>query len=98
MPKTREEVLKDIQEHPENHIHNFDELTACCLVDRALNLSLMEAHSKFVDLRANPVTKCDVTEGPCACGAWHRLDENFEGDYKGFPTRKEYLESLNKKK
>ena len=63
--------LKDIQEHPENHRHAFGELSACCMVGGALDLSLMEAHSKYVDLGTNGGTRCDVVDGPCACGAWH---------------------------
>ncbi len=63
--------LKDIQEHPENHRHGFGELQACCIVGGAIDLSLMEAHSKYADLGTNGGVRCDVVDGPCACGAWH---------------------------
>ncbi|KKR09967.1 MAG: hypothetical protein UT37_C0007G0018 [Parcubacteria group bacterium GW2011_GWA2_39_18] len=100
MSKTHEEILKDIEEHPENHIHDFYGLSNCCLVEGVIDVSLIEAHSKFVNLGTNGSQRCDVTEGPCACNGWHSLDENGVGDfdYRGFPTRREYLESLNKKK
>jgi len=36
-----------------------------------VDLSIMEAHRKHVDLGTNGGVRCDVTEGPCACGGWH---------------------------
>jgi len=66
-----EEKIADIKEHPENHKHNFNELTACCIIDGAVDLSVMDAHSKYVDLGTNGGVKCDATEGPCSCGGWH---------------------------
>lgn len=68
---TAKEKIADIKEHPENHKHNFDELTTCCLIEGALDLSVMDAHGKYVDMGTNGGVKCDTTEGPCACGAWH---------------------------
>lgn len=67
----KEKILKDIIDHPERHRHTFNELTACCMIDGAVDLSLIEAHSQHVDLGTNGGVRCDTTEGPCACGAWH---------------------------
>lgn len=69
--KNRDERLKDILEHPGNHRHEFSDLTACCMVNGALDTSLMQAHSENAPLGKNGGTACDVTSGPCACGAWH---------------------------
>ncbi len=69
--KNKDEVLRDIKAHPENHQHNFMGLQQCCTIDNAINLELMEAHSKFASTGTNGGVECDVTEGPCACGAWH---------------------------
>lgn len=66
--KTFEDHLKDIKEHPESHAHEFTGLTECCMVNGALSLALMDAHPK---LGENGGQKCDVTSGPCSCGAWH---------------------------
>ena len=65
----RNEKAKDIREHPERHQHDFAGLNACCMVDGACDLSLMDAHRGTVPQR-NP-GGCDVRSGPCSCGAWH---------------------------
>lgn len=65
--RTYASVLKDIREHPERHQHSFDKLQRCCTVGRVVDLSLMEAHEGIV----GPSRRCDVSKGPCACGAWH---------------------------
>ena len=69
--KWREEKVKDIKEHPENHKHDFGGLQMCCWYEGSIDLQLMDMHSEHVDLGRNGGVKCDVTEGPCACGAWH---------------------------
>jgi hypothetical protein len=69
---TREEKLKEIKEHPERHRHTFDGLQACCFHGGALDLQLMEAHETHASLGTNGGRRCDVTRGPCSCGAWHR--------------------------
>lgn len=70
--RTYEERLEDIKKCPENHLHgDFGALVACCLINGAIDLSLMEAHSKHGLLGSNGGTACDVLSGPCACGAWH---------------------------
>lgn len=68
---TRQEKLKHIQEHPELHKHNFGELQQCSVVDGAIDLSLIDAHSQYVRMGTNGGQRCDVTSGPCACGSWH---------------------------
>jgi hypothetical protein len=65
---TRDEKLKDIREHPENHMHDFDGLQRCCFINGALDLALMEEHPAH---GYNGGQKCDVSRGPCSCGAWH---------------------------
>jgi hexokinase len=68
---TRQEKLQEIKEHPERHRHTFEELTSCCMHGDALDLQLMEAHAKYAPLGTNGGRRCDVSRGPCACGAWH---------------------------
>lgn len=65
---TDSEKLKDIQEHPEKHLHDFNSLTTCCMVDGAFAIRLMDAHAGLAGWNGS---KCDVKEGPCSCGAWH---------------------------
>jgi hypothetical protein len=66
-----DELVKDIKLHPERHRHIFEDLRKCCLIDGTLDLSAIEAHSKYVDFGYNGGVKCDVAKGPCSCGAWH---------------------------
>lgn len=68
---TREEKIEDIKMHPEDHHHSFDALTRCCVVDGAVDLSIMQAHQDYAPAGTNGGVRCDVTEGPCACGGWH---------------------------
>lgn len=60
--------LKEIKDNPDQHRHNFWELQACCTVNGAIDLMLMEVHP---ELGRNGGQKCDVISGPCSCGAWH---------------------------
>lgn len=62
--------LKDIREHPERHQHDFNGLSACCVVDGVFVIRLQEAH-EGISSRMNGGRRCDVTSGPCSCGAWH---------------------------
>lgn len=71
MARTREEVLKEIKEHPERHTHDFGGLQACCMFNGALDLQVMDWHSEFIDMGRNGGVRCDVRSGPCSCGAWH---------------------------
>lgn len=67
---TCEEILQEIKDYPEKHHHDFEGLQRCCFIDGALDLEVMQAHST-VNLGINGGVRCDVTSGPCACGAWH---------------------------
>lgn len=71
MSRTSDEVLRDIREHPENHRHSFGALTACCFINGAIVLMLMDAHQRYAPVGSNGGVRCDSTDGPCACGAWH---------------------------
>jgi hypothetical protein len=66
------EKLADIKEHPERHRHDFAALQQCCFVNGALDMRLMDAHEEHASLGSNGGRRCDVTSGPCSCGAWHR--------------------------
>lgn len=67
---THTERLKDVKEHPEKHKHqDLNELTACCMVGGAIDMSVWEAHEGSQG--RNGGRGCDVSHGPCACGAWH---------------------------
>ena len=68
--RTAKTVLADIKKHPDRHRHDFDELIGCCMIDGAIDTRIMEAHSE-ISTRTNGGVRCDVTKGPCACGAWH---------------------------
>lgn len=69
--RTHQDVLQHIKDHPEEHRHAYPVLVACCTIGGAIDLSLMEAHGRYVPLGTNGGTRCDVLSGPCACGAWH---------------------------
>jgi hypothetical protein len=68
---TREELINDIKNHPENHKHSFEELQNCCDINGIIDSYIMKLHSDHVDLGTNGGIRCDVVSGPCACGAWH---------------------------
>ena len=70
MKRTYEDVLKDIKERPSTHRHNFEGLQTCCMIDGMLDLRLIDAHSDG-SLGSNGGRNCDVSSGPCSCGAWH---------------------------
>jgi hypothetical protein len=65
---TKEEKLANILECPEIHHHDFDGLMMCCIVDGVVDTQVMDAHPA---VGYNGGQKCDVTKGPCSCGAWH---------------------------
>ncbi len=67
----RERVLADIKAHPENHRHDFSDLHACCVIGGVLDSGLLDAHATHAPIGWNGGRACDVTSGPCACGAWH---------------------------
>jgi len=66
-----QERVEDIKQHPEKHRHDFAGLQRCCFIDGALDMMVMEAHSQHAPTGSNGSSKCDVTSGPCACGAYH---------------------------
>ncbi len=70
---TNKELLQDIKDHPENHRHkNLDELQNCCTDNNGVvHIHLIDAHSRFAPQGINGGVACDVSEGPCSCGAWH---------------------------
>ena len=72
---TVEERIEHIEKHPEDHQHTFSELSGCCLVDGAVDSRLIDAHGWFDFAGENGGVSCDVTEGPCACGAHHLGDD-----------------------
>ena len=69
---TTKERLEDIKNNPQNHRHDFDGLIQCCLVDGAIDYQIIDAHPA---IGYNGGQKCDVFEGPCSCGAWHKNKE-----------------------
>lgn len=71
MALTKEKRWEHITKHPERHLHDFEKLIECCMVDGVIDTKLMQAHSDYVDFGSNGGRKCDVLSGPCACGAWH---------------------------
>jgi hypothetical protein len=66
-----EEKVNHIKQYPEKHQHTFAELQKCCFVKGALDMMVMEAHSIYAPVGRNDSSKCDVTHGPCSCGAYH---------------------------
>ena len=67
---TYEEKLKDIKDHPYDHQHSFEALQKCCFLNGAMDLRLIDAHEDIIG-RTNGGVRCDIIDGPCACGAWH---------------------------
>jgi len=65
--ETLKEKLKDIRENPSRHRHDFEGLHACAMINGYLHLEVIEAHEGL----NGPSRRCDVSKGPCACGAWH---------------------------
>lgn len=74
MGKTKTEVearIRDIRDNPRKHQHTFEGLQQCCMFGGALDTSLVQAHEEYCSLGSNAGVRCDVTSGPCSCGAWH---------------------------
>lgn len=51
------------------HKHTFEELMQC-VSDSEGNLDMRKLQNHTVNCY-NGGQKCDVTTGPCSCGAWH---------------------------
>jgi hypothetical protein len=66
-----EEKIDDIRQHPDQHQHDYAGLVRCSMINGAIDVAVMEAHAQYVNIGTNGGARCDVTEGPCACGAWH---------------------------
>ncbi len=67
---TYAEKLADIKKNPEKHKHrDLNALNQCCWNGSALDLGLMQAHEGLQG--RNGGRGCDVSRGPCSCGAWH---------------------------
>jgi hypothetical protein len=66
-----QEKIEDIKNNPTKHRHDFGALQMCCMVNGALDTRVMEAHETYSQLGMNGGQRCDVTDGPCSCGAWH---------------------------
>jgi hypothetical protein len=82
MARTYADVLEEIKNYPERHLHlEFQTLQACCVVEvtengnvvQAIDPRLLEAHTDYAPLGYNGGRACDVLDGPCSCGAWHHL-------------------------
>lgn len=69
---TTDERIKDIRENPDRHRHRtFDQLVSCSTENGAVNLAVFQAHETYAPHGTNGGTNCDVSSGPCSCGAWH---------------------------
>ncbi len=69
---TRAEKLADIKNNPDKHKHpDMNTLNRCCFMKGALDLMLIDAHSRYASQDMNGGRRCDVSRGPCSCGAWH---------------------------
>jgi len=64
--------LLDLMSNPASHEHeSLEELRRCCMINGAIDLSLIDKHGQYVDMGTNGGVKCDVRRGPCAYGATH---------------------------
>lgn len=50
---TKEELLKDIIQNPQNHKHDYKSLYDCCCLNGILDTELLDAHSKYAPLGEN---------------------------------------------
>lgn len=92
-----EEVLREIHEHPELHIHTFNEMLECSRVNGCYDARLITAHVDFVDFgKGENGVFCTVAEGPCECGAYHNLQD--PSPREEFKTRQDFLFYINKNK
>ena len=71
-------LLPDIKNNPEKHIHTMEGLWRCCTIDGFVDKALMDAHCDIDLGTADTGVKCDMADGPCACGAWHSPREILE--------------------
>lgn len=50
---------------------SFTELTSRAQTESGIDLALIEELGRQGPVRYNGGIRCDVSRGPCACGAWH---------------------------
>jgi len=62
MDKIIEDHIKDIKEHPEKHRHGFEELSQCCFINGAINMSVMYAHEKYASVGMNGGVRCHAPQ------------------------------------
>lgn len=63
-------IVRDIKNNPARHKHEtMDELIQCCKINGNVHTSLMQAHEGIHG--RNGGLPCDVSTGPCSCGAFH---------------------------
>ncbi len=66
----RQQIFEDIKKTPSNHKHHdANGLIACATINGAVDISIMQAHEGLYGY--NGGAACDVSTGPCSCGAWH---------------------------
>ena len=56
------------KEEPGKKTRTFEDLMREAMVDGAIDLSIID---NAPAVGYNGGRKCDVTSGPCSCGAWH---------------------------
>lgn len=69
---TTEERIKHIKDHPDQHRHgDFQGIINCSMDNGAINMAIFDAHQQYASYGSNGGNRCDVSSGPCSCGAWH---------------------------
>lgn len=63
--------INDIKSNPGAHRHTYTALHQCCMINGVLDSKVMQAHEDHAYVGTNGGQNCDVTSGPCSCGAWH---------------------------
>ena len=67
-----QQKLEHIKNHPGEHHHkDLNALNRCCMVGGAIDTGLVDAHQRYAPVGRNGGQNCDVSDGPCSCGAWH---------------------------
>lgn len=58
---TKEERLEDIRKHPDKHRHGVEGLPECCLVNGALDITLLEAHQANFSVMHKAPDPCRIS-------------------------------------
>ncbi len=74
--------IEDIRLNPSKHLHDFDGLFLCSTIDNAVDSYLVDLHMECFAAVGRP--RCDVVDGPCACGAYHKQD-SFLSEGTNYP-------------